>query len=412
MSSNLQRPQAGRSLDVARLAGKPLPRRRVLQAAGIGGAAALAAACGARGESPGATASSGPPQVRTQPDRSDTEKEVVWSSWVEYVDEDDDGNRPTVQAFEEATGISVDLREDINDNNEFDSKVRPQMEAGQDIGRDLVVLTDWLCATWISEGFAQQLDRTRMPNSVNVIDGLSGVAFDPNRDYTLPWQAGYTGLGYNRTLLKELTGKDEIRTVAELWDPALRGRVTVLAEMRDSAGLVMQGQGADPADFTADQFDSALAEIQEQIDSRQIRQVTGNDYITSMENGDVVAAFAWSGDIILMGEEFDFVIPESGGLLWSDDMMIPAMARHKANAELLMDWYYDPEIAAEVAAWVQYVCPVKGAQEAMERIDPELVDNPLIFPTPEDLANITAFKPLTSTEQNAYNRAFQSVIGN
>jgi spermidine/putrescine transport system substrate-binding protein len=220
------------------------------------------------------------------------------------------------------------------------------------------------------------------------------------------------GLGYNRTLLKELTGRDEIRTVAELWDPALRGRVTVLAEMRDSAGLVMQSQGADPADFTADEFDAALAEIQEQIDSGHIRQVTGNDYITSMENGDVVAAFAWSGDIVLMGEEFDFVIPESGGLLWSDDMMIPAMARHKANAELLMDWYYDPEIAAQVAAWVQYVCPVKGAQQAMEKIDPELVDNPLIFPTPDDLANITAFKPLTSAEQNAYNRAYQAVIGN
>ena len=345
--------------------GLVLPRRRLLQSAGIGGAALVAAACGARGTSttpaPSGSRTDGNLAAKTQPDQSATEKELVWSSWVEYIDEDDDGNRPTLERFEEATGIDVELREDINDTAEFAAKVRPQLEAGQDIGRDLVVLTDWMAALWTRQGFAQQFDRSNMPNADNLIPSLQNVAFDPDRDHSLPWQGGYTGIGFNSKLLKELTGKSEIRTVEEMWDPALKGRVTILAEMRDSMGLVMQSLGADPANFTQDEFDAAAAEIQAQIDSGQIRQVTGNDYIPSMLTGDVVAAFSWSGDIALEGKPYKFVIPESGGLLWTDDMMVPAMARHMANAEQLMNWYYDPEIAAEVAAWVAYISPGRGS---------------------------------------------------
>ena len=402
---NLSTPQSGLAL----------PRRRLLQSAGIGGAALMAAACGARGTSstpaPSGSRSEGNLAAKTQPDQSATEKKLVWSSWVEYIDEDDDGNRPTLERFEEATGIDVELREDINDTAEFAAKVRPQLEAGQDIGRDLVVLTDWMAALWTRQGFAQQFDRSNMPNADNLIPSLQNVAFDPDRSHSLPWQGGYTGLGFNSKLLKELTGKSEIRTVQEMWDPALKGRITILAEMRDSMGLVMQSLGTDPANFTQDQFDAAAAEIQAQIDSGQIRQVTGNDYIPSMLTGDVVAAFAWSGDIALEGKPYKFVIPESGGLLWTDDMMVPAMARHMANAEQLMNWYYDPEIAAEVAAWVAYISPVAGAQEAMEKIDPDLVDDPFIFPTAEDLANITAFQWLTPEEEVKYARLYQSVIG-
>ena len=351
-------------------------------------------------------------QGHTRDDQSATSKELTWSSWVAYVDEDDDGRRPTLEAFQRKSGINVELREDINDTAEFDAKVRPQLDAGQDIGRDLVVLTDWMCALWIAKGYAQWFDRAWVPNARNLIDGLNAVPFDPDRDQSLPWQAGYTGLGFNATLLEELTGKSEIRTVAELWDPALKGRVTILAEMRDSVGLIMRGQGNDPSDFTDDDFNAALAEIQAQIDSGQIRQVTGNDYISSMENGDVVAAIAWSGDIAELGDPLKFVLPESGGMLWSDDLMVPAMARHRNNAERLMNWYYEPEVAAEVAAFVQYVCPVKGAQEAMARIDPELVDNPFIFPTEADLARVSEFKFLSPAQQVTYSQAFQTVIGN
>jgi spermidine/putrescine transport system substrate-binding protein len=391
--------------------GQPLPRRRVLQAAGIGGAAMVAAACGAGGG--GASGgSSGPVEARTQPDQSENEKLAVWSTWVQYIDEDDDGNRPTLDRFMAETGITVDYREDINDNEEFFAKVRPQLEAGQDIGRDLVVLTDWMAAEWIRQGYTQPFNRDEVPNSSNIIERLKGIPFDPERNYTLPWQSGYAGLGFNSTTLEDLTGKKELKTVEELWDPALKGRVTILAEMRDSVGLMMLAQGNDPSDFTEDQFNEAIAALQEQIDSGQIRQVTGNDYLTALETGDVVAAFGWSGDVVALGGPFGFNIPESGGTLWTDNMLVPAMARHLGNAQQIMDYYYRPEVAAEVAAWVQYICPVVGAQEAMAELDPELVENPYIFPTEEDLSRVSVFKALTPSEQGAYNQAFQSLIGN
>ena len=392
--------------------GTPMPRRRVLQVAGIGGAAMVAAACGAR---PPASSSSGVAEeipAKTQPDQSATDKKLNWSTWVSYIDADDDGNRPTLDRFMEQTGIEVDYREDVNDNSEFDAKVRPQLEAGQDIGRDIVVLTDWMAAQWIRRGYAQKFDRAWVPNARNLIDKLADVPFDPERDQSLPWQSGYAGLGFNSELLKELTGKTEIRTVAELWEPALKGRVTILSEMRDSVGVVMLGQGNDPADFTEDDFNAAIAELQEQIDSGQIRQVSGNDYIAALETGDVVAAIGWSGDVAALGDPYKFVIPESGGTLWTDNMLVPAMARHKNNAERLMDYYYDPAVSAELAAWVQYICPVKGAQEEMAKIDPSLVENPFIFPTESDLEKVTVFKSLTSSEQVKYDQAFQTLIGN
>jgi spermidine/putrescine transport system substrate-binding protein len=338
--------------------------------------------------------------------------EVNWSSWVTYLDTDDDGRHPTLDAFTESTGITVNLREDVNDNAEFDAKVRPQLQAGQDIDRDLVVLSDWMVAKWISDGFAQRFDRAWVPNARNLLPRMQAVPYDPERDQSLPWQAGYTGLGFNSELLKELTGKSEIRTIAELWDPALRGRVTVLAEMRDTVGVVMLGQDNDPASFTSDDFNSAIAELQVQLDSGQIRQVTGNDYIAALENGDVIAVIGWSGDVFALGDKYGFNLPESGGTLWTDNMLVPALAAHKKNAELAMNYYYEPAVAAKVAEYVQYICPVEGAQAEMEKIDPELASSPYIFPTDAELSNSYVFMELTPEQQEQYERAFQKAIGN
>ena len=389
---------------------RSLSRRRLLQVAGIGGAATVAAACGV---SPtGSGSASGTPSAATQEDRSEQDKSVNWSTWVAYIDIDDDtGERPSLTRFEEETGISVKYTEDINDNNEFYAKVRPQLDKGQDIQRDLVVLTDWMAAKWIDSGYAMTIDKTNVPNAGNLLDQLRGVAFDPNRDHTMPWQSGFAGLGYNTDLVKELTGKSELRTVEDLWDPALKGRVTVLSEMRDTMGVIMAAQGTDITSFTEDQFNQAIDELQRQIDSGQIRQVTGNDYLAALENKDVVAAIGWSGDVAALGGPFTFTLPESGGTLWTDNMLIPAMAAHKANAEKLINFYYDPANAAEVAAYVQYICPVQGAQEAIAEIDPELVDNPFIFPDDATLANAKVFKPLTDAEAASYDAAFQSAIG-
>jgi spermidine/putrescine transport system substrate-binding protein len=404
-----KRPEA-----IAAIAGtmrSSVSRRRLLQAAGIGSAAMVAAACGAGG---GADADgTGAPSAAAAEDLSDTDKTANWSNWPLYIDIDDEtGTRPSLEAFQEQTGITVTYTEDINDNNEFYAKVRTQLEQGQDIGRDLVVLTDWMAALWIQNGFVQTLNQELIPNRTNLLPAWQNVSFDPNRDYSLPWQSGFGALGWNKALLQDALGTDTMSSIDQLFDPALKGRVTVLSEMRDTMGILLAYQGADPSNFTEDQYNAAIELLTQQVDSGQIRQVTGNDYAGALESGDVIAVIGWSGDMIQLGDEFGVALPETGATLWTDNMMVPALAQHKKNAELIMNYYYDPTVAAEVAAYVQYISPVAGAKEAMQEIDPALVENEWIFPSEEKLANSFVFMTLTPEQNETYERAFQKAIGN
>lgn len=386
-------------------------RRRLLQVAGVGGAALAVAACGAGGGD--AASASGTPSAASATDQSDTDKVANWSTWPGYLDIDEaTGKRPTLEAFTKQTGITVNYTEDVNDNNEFYAKVRTQLEQGQDIGRDIVVLTDWMAGIWIENGYAQKLDKASMPNSGNVIAKLQNPGFDPGRQYSLPWQSGFGLLGWNTAQLKAAMGITSLNSLDQLFDPRLKGRVSVLSEMRDTMGILLAYQGADPTNFTNDQWNSAIALLTKQIDSGQIRQVTGNDYLAALKSGDVTAVIGWSGDIIQLGDAYGIALPETGGNLWTDNMLIPALAAHKKNAEAVMNYYYDPAVAAKVAAYVQYVCPVQGAQDAMKSVDPALVDNPWIFPNADTLAKSFIFMQLTPDQQVQYEKDFQTAIGN
>jgi spermidine/putrescine transport system substrate-binding protein len=392
-----------------------ISRRRLLHAAGLGGAAMVAAACGASDEALGGGGAGGgfvEQQVGAAEDMSAVDKLINWSNWPLYIDIDDEsGSRPSLEAFQKLTGFEVVYTEDVNDNSEFYAKVRTQLEQGQDIGRDIVVLTDWMAALWIQNGFVQKLNKDLIPNWTNLLPKFYYAAFDPGRTYSLPWQSGFGALGWNKAELKAKTGSDTMTSVEQLLDPALKGRVSVLSEMRDTMGILMAYQGADPSNFSDDEFNAAIELLTQQVDNGQIRQVTGNDYAGALESGDLIAVIGWSGDMIQLGEDFGVALPETGGTLWTDNMMVPALAAHKRNAELLMNYYYDPVIAAEVAAYVQYISPVNGAQEAMETIDPSLVDNQWIFPSAETLESAYVFMTLTEEKDVEYQRAFNKAIG-
>ena len=394
---------------IAGLVKSSVSRRKVMQAAGLGGVALVAAACGAGGDD-GSSAAASPASAA---DQSATDKVVNWSNWPGYLDvNEESGDYPSLKAFEAQTGIAVTYTDDVNDNNEFYAKVRTQLEQGQDIGRDIVVLTDWMVGLWIQNGYAQKLDKANIPNAVNLLPKWQDVSFDPGRQYSLPWQSGFGLLGWNKAKLKETLGTDTMNSLNQLFDPKLKGRITLLSEMRDTMGCILAWQGADPANFTEDQWQAAIAELTKQIDSGQVRQVTGNDYIGALESGDVIAVIGWSGDMIQLGSDFGIAMPESGGMLWTDNMLIPALAAHKTNAEQVMNYYYDPKVAAEVAAYVQYICPVAGAQEAITGIDPALAENPWIFPTSALLDNSYVFMPLNAEQEIQYQRDFQKAIGN
>ena len=304
----------------------------------------------------------------------------------------------------------MEYTEDINDGSEFYAKVRPQLEMGEDIGRDLLVFSEETARIFIEMGFAAPLDYSLIPNADNLLPRLQESTIDPGRQYTLPWQAGFTGFGWNGALLQSALGVAQISSFEQFFDPRLKGRVAVLSETMDTMGLMIAWQGGDPADFTDGQFDESLAVLQRYIDDGTIRQVAGNDYISGLESGDLIASLGWSGDVLALGDGFGFGLPESGGLVWADAMVIPSTAEHKANAERLMNFYYDPAVAARLAAWIQYVCPVAGAQEAMLAVDPALARNPWIFPPPQTLESAATVQSMTMARTQDLDRRFDTVV--
>jgi spermidine/putrescine transport system substrate-binding protein len=386
-----------------------LSRRSVLRGAGGVGVAAALAACGT-GDTTGTTEK---PAADVK-DKSATEKIVRWANWPAYLDYDEKTKKyPTLEKFQQQTGIKATYAEDIDDNDSYYGKIQGQLKNGDDIGKDVITMTDWMAGRLIRQGYVQKLDKANIPNAKNLNPKLQEVDFDPGRAHSLTWQSGYAGIGYR----KDKVGR-ELKTLDDLWAPDLKGKIVVLSEMRDTVGLIMLSQGVDISkQFTEDQFNAALDVLQKQVDSGQIRQVKGNSYLEDLRSGNAIAAIAWSGDILLAQFEeedpnYTFTLPDTGGTLWSDNLMVPIGSPHKANAEKLFDFYYDPAIAAEVAAYVNYICPVEGAKAEMEKIDPSLVDSPLIFPTAEDLANVKVFHSLTPDEETTYSESFQKVIGN
>jgi spermidine/putrescine transport system substrate-binding protein len=384
-----------------------LSRREFLRRAGYGalfvaGGPILLAACG---DETGDTGG------------DDGAKKLTVANWQQYIDELYEGSpftTTTLEDFEATTGIALTyLGEDVNDNNEWFGKFQAQLANGDYIDRDVVMLTDWMAGRMIEFGYVQEIDKANVPNAVNLIDSLKSPSFDPTRAYTLPWQSGFAGIGYNAETTQELLGR-EITSVNDIFDPALAGRVTMLTEMRDTLGLVMLGLGLDPSTATVEDGRKAADKIQVAVDSGQIRQFTGNEYADMLVSGDVVAAFAWSGDVIQKQFEDDriqWAALDEGYMLWADNMMILQGTPNKAEAEAFMNYYYDPEVAAKVESWVNYIGPVKGAQAAMEDIDEDLAADPLIFPDEAALAQSHIFKGLDNAEDAEFNQMFAEVIG-
>ncbi len=376
--------------------GAMVSRRAVLAGAGGLGAAGLLAACGGGSDS------------------ADSANSVRWGNWPLYLDYDEETKKyPTLEKFEEQTGITANYFEDYNDNDEFFGKVQAQLKLGEDIGYDVVTPTDWMAARWIRLGYTQKFDAANIPNKSNILDSLASPSFDPNREQSLTWQGIMAGFGWNTE--KNPKG---IRTLDELFAPQNKGKIVVLSEMRDTIGIILRSQGVDLQKVTEDQFMNAVDFMAKKIADGWIRGVKGNEYAEDLTSGDATAVIGWSGDMFILKSEnegkFDFALPDSGGTISGDNLMIPstASAEGKANAEKLINFYYDPAIAAEVAAYVNYVCPVKGAQAEMEKISPELASSPFIFPDAATSAKLSVFRSLTPAEETSWGEAFQKAAGN
>ena len=375
-------------------------RRGLIAGTGAVGAAGLLAACG----SGGSDSAAGGGDAST----------VRWGNWPLYLDYDENTKKyPTLEAFSAESGIAAKYFEDYNDNDEFYGKVQAQLKLNEDIGYDLVTPTDWMAARWLRLGYAQKFDLGNIPNKTNILDSLSSPSFDPNRESTLTWQGIMGGFGWNTK-----TNPKGVRTIEDLFAPQNKGKVVVLSEMRDTIGIILLSQGVDLQTVTEDQFMNAVDFMEGKIADGWIRGVKGNEYAEDLISGDATAVIGWSGDMfILAGDydgKFDFAIPESGGTISGDNFIIPTPvgADAKANAEKLINYYYDPAVAAEVAAYVNYVCPVQGAQAEMEKIAPELANSSYIFPDAAMSAKLNVFRSMTPAEETSWAEAFQKAQGN
>ncbi len=386
-----------------------LSRRAVMSGAlGIGALGALSA-CGSKGTNATGSGTAAPTAKAAQ-DKSDVEKVVNWSNWPEYIDVDDKTQaHPTLDEFTKQTGIKVNYTEDYNDNDEFYAKVRPLLAAGTDTGRDTWCSTDWMVARLIQQGYVQKFDLANIPNHDNVDTSLMNVEFDKGRLYSLPWQSGFAGIAYN----PKATGGKKVESVDQLLtDPALKGKVTLLTEMRDTVGLVMMAMGKSIESFTDADFMAAIDEIKKAKDAGQLKGFTGNEYTKPLASGDTAACIAWTGDVVQLQADnpaLGYTLPETGCTLWSDNFVIPALAQHKKNAEVLINYYYDPKVMAQVVDYVNYISPVQGTKAILTAADPTVAGNPLIFPDAATLQRAHVFRGLTSAEETKYNAAFAAL---
>jgi spermidine/putrescine transport system substrate-binding protein len=397
MSESRDRAQIERLID--RMLANPHSRRTLLRR-GAGGVLGLSlagylAACG--------DSSSG--GKTEQVEKGKVASSMFFSNWPDYIDED----HGSLKDFQKKYGAKIKYVEDINDNDQFFGKLRPLLQNGNAGGRDLWAVTDWMAARMIQLKYVQKLDPTGIPNvKKNLVDSFKSPAFDPNREYTAPWQGIVAGLIYR----KDKVAKPE--SINDIFNPKYKGKVTMLTEMRDTVGLTLLGMGIDPSKATLDQANQALDKIDKANRDGQIRRFTGNDYIKDLPKGDSHLVYGWSGDGVQLeasDPNISFVFPKEGAMLSSDNMQIPIGAPHAWTAEVFMNYVYDPEVQAKITKTIQYFTPVKGVQEIFAKEEPKLAESQLIFPNAETLKKMYIFNKLSPDDEAQMNNRFQKIIG-
>lgn len=390
-----------------------LTRRQLLARAGALGAAgmslpALLAACGGSDDDgDGGSTGSSPAGGGGGGGGGNS---LFFENWPSYIDPTEDGATGTVDRFIEATGVDMRYSEAFNDNNEYFAKIQPVLGRGNTIDPDIIAPTSWLVGRLITLGWLDPLPLDQVPNAANLRPDLQNPSWDPDGTFSLPWQTGFAGIAYNI----DVTGR-EITSVDDLFDPEFAGRVGALTEMRDTIGVIAMSLGIDIS--TLETFDDAAPAFDKLNAAKnvgQFRRFHGNDYFDDLSSGNLAITIGWSGDVAAIARDnpaVRFVFPESGATSWADAMVMPKGAVNRDAAAKWMDFVYDPVQAAQITAWVGYVSPVAGVREEVEKLDPDLANDPLVFPDDATLANTKGFALLSEDVEAEYDAAFSEIIG-
>ena len=390
---------------------RSMSRRDLLRRMGIGAGAlsvsAFLAACGIGGEAE-RNQSEGDDSLTT----TEQNGELNFANWIAYIDKKG-GESPTLEGFQDETGITVNYKTVINDNASFFGQLREPLSAGQPTDWDLIVVTDWMVAKMIRLGYLEELDHSKIPNfEANAGDIYKDPSYDPDNAHSVPWASGITGIAYNQAL----TGR-EITSMDDLFDPEFAGKVGMFLEMRDTFSLMLLAEGIEPQDATIEDVETVQQRLLQQREDGIVRKYYGNDYVQPLAQGDLALTIAWSGDVIgktLDNPDIKFVVPETGGILWVDNMCIPQDAANPIDAMMMMDYVYQPEIAAQMCAWINYISPVPEAQDILKKSKDaytrQVANSPLVFPTPEMEANLYHYKDLDEEEEAQWNELFDEVV--
>jgi spermidine/putrescine transport system substrate-binding protein len=328
--------------------------------------------------------------------------DITISNWPLYID------KQTVPDFEKETGLSVKYIEDVNANEEFFAKMDPLLKQGESGGRSLFVVTDWMANKMHELGYLQNFDKSALPNfEKNLVSNLKEPSYDPNREFSAPWQSGMTGIIVRKDLAPE------VKSICDLFDPKYKGKVEMLNELRDTVPLVMKCLGINPSEASEADWMKAIEKIKGAAESGQIRRFTGNDYGADLTSGNAVAVIGWSGDAVQLQADnpnIEWRMPTEGCILWSDNMVIPVGAPNPTAAEEWINYVYEPKNEAQIEAYVNYVSPVEGTKEVLLNEEPEIAKNQLIFPSKSFTKNCTIQPSPTGEEEQNLNRAFNAVL--
>lgn len=390
-----------------------LPRRDVFRLTGLSAAGLALAACGVQGQK------AAPPKADAVKDfwsKQTKHGKLVFANWPEYMPED----QAPLKQFQQATGISYEYKEVIQENAEFFGKADPVLRAGQSLGYDIVVMTNGIqLQNMIQLGYCVPLDHAQLPNfAANAGQKYKERAYDPGNKYTIPYTSGVTGIAYNTEHVKE-----DITSIQSLFDPKYKGRVGMMSDAQEIGNFGMFALGIDPEKSTEADWRKAGEKLKEQRDAGIVRKYYDQSYIDAVSKGDVWLTMAWSGDVFqrqLAGEPVKFVVPEEGGTIWTDNMLIPKGAANPVDALILMDYLYQPAVAAELDEFIQYVTPVPAVQDLLrekaktakgetKKALEDMVGSSLMFPTEADYAKLRGYTPLDNKQQQIFNPIFQSI---
>ena len=380
-----------------------LARARTSRRRFIGGSAAAAAALALGGTLAACSSDSEPSATAPPDDGSPASGTLRVSNWPLYMA---DG---FVAAFQTATGITVDYKEDFNDNEQWFAKVKEPLQRKQDIGADLAVPTTFMATRLEKLGWLNEIRESNWSNKGNLRPDLLEADVDPGRKFTAPYMSGLVGIAYNRAA----TGRD-IKTIDDMWDPAFKGRVSLFSDAQDGLGMLMMSQGASVTDPTKEAVQKATDLVKEQKDKGQIRRFTGNDYADDLAAGNIAIAQAYSGDVVQLqadNPDLQFIVPESGGTTFVDTMVIPYTTQNQKAAGAWINYIYDRANYAKLIAFVQYVPVLSDMTDELNKIDPELAKNVLVNPPKETLDKVKGWAPLTDEQTQEFNTIYAAVTG-